>query len=74
MKLRNKLIEGTEMNILSAGIGFDVYFKNTAFNASFELPAYEKHPDDAMSNSARIHAGLCYNFKQTGFLLGKKSK
>ncbi len=72
MKTSNKLAAGTETNLLTSGLGMDVYFKNIGVNAAFHLPVYEKISGEAMSNSSRITIGLCYNFNQSNYWLGRK--
>jgi len=69
----NKMLEdGTGANLLTSGLGLDVYFKNIGMNAAFHLPVYEKVSGPAMSNAARITIGLCYNFNQVNYWLDRK--
>jgi len=58
-------------NLLTAGLGADLFYKNIGLRLTFQLPVYEKLNGDHLSNSAVVMAGLSYNFNQLGYLLGK---
>ncbi|MBN8694940.1 MAG: hypothetical protein J0L87_00295 [Bacteroidetes bacterium] len=63
---------GTTMNVLTAGVGLDVFYKNMTLNTSFHLPAYEQGFDKNLKHSAKFMVGLTYNFNQKKYLLRRK--
>jgi hypothetical protein len=74
MKVNNELVEGTGANLLTAGGGIDIFFKNIGINGSFQLPVFESVSDDMISNSSRITIGISYSFNQTKYFFRKKNR
>jgi len=72
--INNKLQEQTTMSILNAGLGLDMYYKNLAFNISFQLPVYEVKYESNMANTSRAMIGIGYNFNQLKYLIKSKKQ
>lgn len=64
--------EGTGMNVLMAGPGCDVFYKNFGFNLSVQLRVYEKTHSENLKTAGRIVAGVNYNFNQKKYLLKRR--
>lgn len=62
----------TGMNVMLAGPGFDMYYKNISLNTSVQFRAFEKTGADNLKSAGRIVVGVSYNFKQNKYLLGKR--
>lgn len=72
--INNVYQRATAMNIFTAGLGLDLFYKNFALNMSFQLPVCETQYESNMKNSCRAMVGLTYNFNQTKYLLKSKKQ
>jgi hypothetical protein len=63
--------EGTGMNCLLAGPGFDLFYKNISLNLAMQFRTYEQIDQNDLKSAGRLVAGLTYNFNQKKYLLGK---
>lgn len=71
----NKVYQSaTEMNIATAGIGLDVFYKQISVNTSFQLPVYEKKFDGNIATAGKFLVGLTYSFNQKKYLLKSKKE
>jgi hypothetical protein len=64
-----KLIEGTGMNMILAGPGVDLYWKQIGINLGAQLPVYQKTGEMNMKTPGRLVIGLSYSFNATKYLL-----
>ncbi|MBL0328545.1 MAG: hypothetical protein IPP64_03785 [Bacteroidetes bacterium] len=64
----------TEMNIATAGIGLDVFYKQISINTSFQLPISEKKFDGNLATAGKFLVGLTYSFNQKKYLLKSKKE
>jgi hypothetical protein len=70
----NKVYQAeTTMNILTGGIGIDVFYKNISLNTSFHLPIYENISSYNLGTAGKFMIGLTYNFNQKNYLIHSKS-
>jgi hypothetical protein len=70
--LEGQLTHEHEMNNALLGPGLDVYYKNFSLNTGVQFPVYTALTDHPAS-AGRLVLALGYSFKQTKYLLGKKS-
>lgn len=71
--INNVYQSATKMNVLTSGIGLDVFYKNIALNMSFQLPLAEEEYKTNMATAGKFMLGLTYNFKQKKYLIHNKS-
>lgn len=64
----------TEMNIATAGLGFDVFYKQISINTAFHFPVYEKQFDYNLATAGKFMVGLTYSFNQKKYLLNSKKE
>lgn len=62
-------LEGTRVEVITGGIGFDVFYKNISLNTSFQLPVYEKKTGNYLSTAGKFMIGITYSFNQKKYLL-----
>ena len=70
--LEDQLTGEHAMNNALLGPGLDVYYKNFSLNTGFQLPIYTAETDHPASGG-RLVVSVGYSFKQTKYLLGRKS-
>jgi hypothetical protein len=61
--------EGTGMNILYTGLGFDVFYKNFGLTTSVQGKTWEQKTDGKIAGTSRVAIGLTWNFNQRNYLL-----
>lgn len=64
------LTEGTGMNVMMAGAGGEVVWKNLSMQFALHLPVYEHTTSNNLSSAGRVVVGVTYNFNQNKYLLG----
>jgi hypothetical protein len=68
----NKVLEaGSGMNVIMAGAGAELVWKNVSFQLAAHLPVHEHAPAENMSSAGRLVAGVTFNFNQQNYLFGK---
>jgi hypothetical protein len=70
--LNDRLLQGTGINVLMAGLGLDVYWKNWGLLISAQIPIAEKVSGTNLSTAGRIVVGFSYSLNQTRYLFGGK--
>jgi hypothetical protein len=74
LMIENVLQEGTKMNQLMLGPGFDFFYKNIGFNSNFQFTLYEDLYEGNVQSVCRFMFGISFNFNQKNYLLNKKSE
>lgn len=72
--INSDLQDGTQMNCLLAGPGFDLFYKNISFTSGVQFRAHEKTSGENLKSAGRLILGLTYNFNQKKYLLAKKEE
>ena len=71
----NKVYQiGTEMDVATAGLGLDIFYKQVSINTAFHLPVYEKRFDGNLATAGKFMVGLTYSFNQKKYLLKSKKE
>ncbi|MGL5889623.1 MAG: hypothetical protein ACRC3B_07055 [Bacteroidia bacterium] len=65
------LTEGTGMDVMMAGAGGEVVWKNLSVQMAMHLPVHEHAHINNLSSAGRIVVGLTYNFNQSKYLFGQ---
>jgi hypothetical protein len=58
------------MNVMMAGAGGEVVWKNLSMQFALHLPVYEHTTSNNLSSAGRVVVGVTYNFNQNKYLLG----
>lgn len=68
--LRNGIVleEATGMNMVLAGPGVNVFWKNLALDIGAQLPVHQQTDEMNMKTSGRLMVGLTYNFTSEKYL------
>lgn len=74
LRIANEHQEATTMSLATVGVGVDLFYKQFALNASFQLPVYEKKFDSNMVTAGKLMVGITFNFNQKNYLLHKKEQ
>lgn len=62
LRIKNKLIENSQVNALLVGPGLDIYYKSFSLNTSWQFTAFEEVRDGYLKSAGRISVGLNYSF------------
>jgi len=71
--INNKLVKGTNVNVLLLGPALDISYKSFVLNTSFQFNVYERVSSQSLSNAGRFVIGLTYNFAQEKYLIKNKN-
>lgn len=72
--IHNVYQPATEMSVITAGAGLDVFYKQLMLSLSYQAPVYEKAFDHNLAMAGKLMIGLTFNFDQQKYLLKSKKE